>query len=552
MNFRITILASLLLLISSAAIAEDRPNILWISCEDISPNLGCYEDEYASTPNLDNLAKQGVRYTNAFTHAGVCAVLRSGVITGVYPISIGSQHMRSNIVPPPHIKCFPEYLREIGYYCTNRSKTDYQFQPPATTWDRQGGGHNDWRGREKGQPFFSVINLTICHESQIRHGEGRHRQITNKLKTEQIHDPELAGKYLPKYIPNTPAARKNWAWYHDNISEMDRQVGEILQKLDDDGLTENTLVIFWSDHGQGMPRGKRWIYDSGTHVPVIMRWPGKLAKDSVSKELMTLLDLTKTTLKVANAKTPDYLHGRNLLGDAKEPEPEYVFFHRDRMDEAYDLMRGARNKKFRYIRNYEPEKSYAQGIDYMDKMPALIEWRRLHKEGKLSDIQSHFFDVPKPLEELYEIGKDPFEVNNLAGDPAYAETLKKMREATEKWQEEVGDLGMIPEPILMSRMRPNGMQKTDKPVIKVISDSDKIVCEIKCATDGNSIAYAISNSVASKQDQKNEGRANKGKKRQVSWKLYTQPLKLKKGDVLMTKACRIGFRDSPVVRKKIE
>ena len=167
--------------------------------------------------------------------------------------------MRSRIVTPSNIKCFTEYLRAKGYYCTNRSKTDYQFEPPTTAWDRQGTQHGDWRGRGQKQPFFSVINLTACHESQIRHSEKRHQQILNKLNPEQIHDPEKAGPFLPPYIPNTPEARKNRAWYQDNISEMDRQAGNILQKLDDDGLSDNTLVVFWSDHGQGMPRGKRWI-----------------------------------------------------------------------------------------------------------------------------------------------------------------------------------------------------------------------------------------------------------------------------------------------------
>ena len=371
--------------------SEDLPNILWISCEDISPNLGCYGDSYARTPNLDQLATQGVRFDRAFTHAGVCAVLRSGVITGTYPISIGSQHMRSRIVAPPHIKCFTEYLRAKGYYCTNRSKTDYQFEPPFTAWDRQGNNHGDWKGRAKGQPFFSVINLTVCHESQIRHGEGRHDQILKNLKPEQIHDVELAAKSLPPYIPNTPESRKNWAWYHDNISEMDRQVGQILNRLKKDGLDDNTLVIFWSDHGQGMPRGKRWIYDSGTHVPVIMRWPNKLEAGSAREDIVTLLDLTATTLSIAGVKKPDHMHGRVLIGAEREKEPDYIFFHRDRMDEAYELQRGARNRRYRYIRNYEPEKTYAQGIDYMDEMPAMKKWRKLNESEQLTPAQKLWF-----------------------------------------------------------------------------------------------------------------------------------------------------------------
>ena len=512
----------------------DRPNILWISSEDISPNLGCYGDEYASTPNLDALAKQGTRFTRAFTHAGVCAVLRSGVITGVYPISIGSQHMRSRIVPPPHIKCFTEYMRAAGYYCTNRSKTDYQFNPPLTAWDKQGARHDDWRGRAKGQPFFSVINLTVCHESQIRHGENRHKQLQARLKPEQIHDPAKAGKTLPKYLPNTKSSRLNCAWYHDNISEMDRQAGEILKRRDDDGLSENTLVIFWSDHGQGMPRGKRWIFDSGTHVPVMMRWPNKLKKETVRKDLVTLLDLTKTTLAVAGAKVPDYLHGRILIGDKAEPEPEFLFFHRDRMDESYDLMRGARNRRFRYIRNYEPEKSYAQGIDYMDKMPTLIDWRRLNDEGKLNKAQSQFFKVPKAIEELYDIEKDPYEINNLAANADYKPMLEKMRKATEEWQVRIGDLGMIPEPILMRNMRPKGMETTAKPEISFKRDGDKLLCSIECKTPGSSIGYKVQ---------------NKSGQGQSQMMLYARPFEIKTTQVVIAVACRIGFKDSPRSRK---
>ena len=511
---------------------DARPNILWISCEDISPNLGCYGDSYAKTPNLDALAKQGVRFDRAFTHTGVCAILRSGVITGVYPVSIGSQHMRSRIVTPPHIKCFPEYLRGEGYYCTNRSKTDYQFEPPFTAWDRQGNKHDDWRGRAEGQPFFSVINLTVCHESQIRHGEQRHAQIKKKLKPDQIHDPEKASETLPPYIPNTPEARKNWAWYHDNISEMDRQVGQILQKLEGDGLADNTLVVFWSDHGQGMPRGKRWIYDSGTHVPVIMRWPNKLRKSSVREDLVTLIDLTATTLSVAGIDPPEYMHGRVLIGENEQPEPEYVFAHRDRMDEAYELQRSARSRGFRYIRNYEPEKTYAQGIEYMDKMPAMQQWRRLNAEGKLTPVQSHWFAQPKPIEELYDCENDPHNVVNLANDPKYASTLAKMRVATEEWQIEVGDLGMVSEPVLMERI--------NKLRVKIAAPELKFADGNLSATSttiGASITY--------------RSRAN-GK--WSPWILYSKSNRfLQDGaDLIEAKACRIGCKDSKTVRMKID
>ncbi|MGI9472412.1 MAG: sulfatase family protein, partial [Rubripirellula sp.] len=279
--------------------ADERPNILWISCEDISPNLGCYGDPHAITPNLDRLATEGVRFDRAFTSAGVCAVVRSGVITGIYPPALGSQHMRSRIIPPANVKAFAELLRASGYFTTNRSKTDYQFESTPSIWNRQGNEHNDWRDRtDDDQPFFSVVNITVCHESQIRHGEQKHAKVIAEIGKENKRDPRKVAGTIPDYLPNTPATRKDWAWYHDNITLMDKMAGALLDRLEQDGLAENTLVVFWSDHGMGLPRGKHWIYDSGTHVPIIMRWPEKTKAGSVREELMTMIDLPPTMLSV--------------------------------------------------------------------------------------------------------------------------------------------------------------------------------------------------------------------------------------------------------------
>lgn len=505
----------------------DRPNILWISCEDISPNLGCYGDPHASTPNLDALAAQGAKFTRAFTHAPVCAVVRSGIITGVYPVSIGSHHMRSRIVTPPHIRCFTEYLRTAGYFCTNRSKTDYQFDPPATAWDRQGNRHGDWREREEGQPFFSVINLTICHESQIRHGEKRHQEILAKLKPEQIHDPDKTASTLPPYLPDTPAARKNWAWYHDNISEMDRQAGDILQRLEDDGLADNTIVVYWSDHGQGMPRGKRWPYDSGTHVPVIVRWPGRIEAGSVREDLVSTIDFPATMLALAGVEVPDYMHGRVFLGEHTQPEPKHLFYHRDRMDEGIDMIRSVRDRRYRYLRNFESEKPYSQGIDYMDEMPAMRDWRRLNAEGKLRGGQKNWFAQPKPLEELYDTESDPHELNNLAGSPEHAQRLNEFRQALADWQIAVRDMGLIPEPVFMQTMRPNN--KKQRAAAVTFTETDGRVA-MACPTPGASIAWAVSRN----------GRQPR------NWKLYSGPVTAPPGATLHAKACRIGFRDSAV------
>jgi uncharacterized sulfatase len=372
----------------------------------------------------------------------------------MYPISFGGQHMRSNVPFPKGVRPFPEYLRSAGYFCTNKAKTDYQSELDLkAVWDRQGPSHSDWRERAPGQPFFSVINLTCCHESQIRHGEKIHEAVLKRLRPDQRHDPALAAKFLPPIYPNTPEARKDWAWYQDNISDMDRQAGEILKRLSDDGLSENTVVIFWSDHGRGLPRGKRWIYDSGVHVPVIARWPGHLEAGTTNDELVSTEDFTTTTLALAGVAPKSYMHGRVLIGEDKQPAPKMLFFHRDRMDEAYELMRAARDNRFKYIRNYEPERTYAQHIDYMDMMPTLVDMRRMNAAGDLNEVQSRFFSSTKPIEELYDIVADPHETVNLANRDEHRETLQNMRLALESWQIEIGDMGLIPEPIMMEMLR---------------------------------------------------------------------------------------------------
>lgn len=515
-------------LASSLGVADDRPNILWISCEDISPNLGCYADRHAITPNLDRMASQGVRYDRAFTNAGVCAVVRSSLITGMYPPSIGSQHMRSRIIPPANVKAFPELLRAAGYFTSNRSKTDYQFESTASIWDRQGPKHNDWRERaDKDQPFFSIVNFTVSHESQVRHSEKRHAEVIKTIGTSNQHDPIECADTMPDFMPNTPAARKNWAWYHDNITLMDQMVGEVLDRLEEDGLADNTLIFFWGDHGMGLPRGKRWIYDTGTLVPLLAKWPDKLPVESARKDLVTLMDLVPTTLAVAGIDVPDYMHGR-VLFNADQPddvskEPPYLFFHRDRMDEVYELQRAARDRRWKYIRNFEPEKTYSQRLDYMDEMPMMQDWRRLHAEGKLTGGQANWFAATKPIEELYDTEKDPWELTNLADGPQYAERLARMRAATENWQVEIGDTGLIPEAVMMESMKPNGdTPQTDAPVVTVNAEQ----LAIECSTPGSSIVYRT-----------------RDRDGWTDWMLYTKSLPLPDVTV-QAMACRLGFSDS--------
>ena len=433
----------------------ERPNVLWISCEDMSPNLGCWGDTYAVTPNLDRLAAQGVRYTNVFAHAGVCAPARSGIITAMYPTTIGTHHMRCQGVPPVHVKCFPEYLRAAGYYCTNNRKTDYQFEAPLTAWD-ENGPRAHWRNRGGGQPFFAVFNMTTTHESQIRNfSKGMQDRIAN-LEPHEKHN--LAEAVVPPYYPDTPATRRDWAQYYDIITLMDKQAGEFLKEIEAAGLADDTIVWFWADHGRGLPRAKRWIYDSGIHVPLIIRVPEKWRRiampanpsafkpGTVNDELVAFLDFGPTVLSLAGVKVPDYMQGRPFLGGQKASARRYVFAARDRMDEAYDLIRAVRDQRYKYIRNYMAHVTYGQDIEYMNQMPMMQEMRRLNAEDKLVGPQKQYFRKTKPIEELYDTLGDPHEVNDLADDPEYKDVLERMRSVHMQWTKETGDVGLIPEP----------------------------------------------------------------------------------------------------------
>ena len=519
-----------------------RPNILWISAEDLSPDLGCYGDTYSRTPNLDKLASQGVRYTNAFSSAPVCAPSRSAMITGMYPTTIGSLHMRSKAVPPPGVKAFTEYLRAVGYYCTNNAKTDYNFEappanrPPDTVWDETSRSAH-WRNRpDKSQPFFAVFNHEVTHEGQVRSDDATYAKNTAALKPEDFHDPAKA--VLPPYYPDTPVVRKTWARYYDLITALDYQVTKLLNQLEEDGLAENTIVFFWGDHGRGLTRGKRWVYDSGIRVPLTVRWPGKIRPGAVEDRLVSLMDLGPTVLSLAGAKVPEHMQGQAFLGEQQAKPREYVFAHRDRMDETYDMMRAVRDQRYKYIKNFYPGRPYAQYIAYMDEMPILKEMRRLYKDhmnalspdyGKaLNDTQLIFFKPEKPPEELYDTTVDPHEIKNLASSPQHQEVLKRMRGVLERWQKETVDLGLVPEMELRERMRPGGVwQKVAQPVVSEAGDK----LRVSCSTEGSSIAYTTE-----------EGR-------NARWQLYNGELALKRPATLKVKGCRFGYLDSEEVVK---
>jgi N-sulfoglucosamine sulfohydrolase len=353
-----------------------RPNVLWISTEDINADLGCYGDDYADTPNLDRLAASGVRYDNAFTHAGVCAPVRSGTITGMYPVNIGTSNLRSMGVLPDYFMCFTVYLRLGGYYCTHDSKTDYQFNAPASAWDEcKRKAH--YRGRAKGQSFFHIRNFTNTHESKIR----------NKY-SELQHDPDKA--VVPPYYPNTAVTRKDWARYHDIITAMDSLAQGVLNELKKAGLADDTIVWFWGDHGRGLPRAKRWVYDSGMRIPLIVYVPpkyrayagGGVDAGTVKDDLISSIDFAPTMLSLCGVDIPKHLQGKAFLGPQKaKVKSEYIFGARDRIDEAYDMVRAVNDKRFKYIRNFMSYVPYAVHVDYMNQMPTMQELRKLDAAG---------------------------------------------------------------------------------------------------------------------------------------------------------------------------
>lgn len=535
---------------AGGATAQQKwPNILWISTEDISPDLGCYGDPYAVTPNLDRFAAEGVRYTNAFATAPVCAPSRSAIITAMYATTIGSMHMRSKAVPPAGVKAFTEYLRAAGYYCTNNSKTDYNFEappahrPPDTVWDETSSTAH-WRNRpDKSQPFFAVFNIMVTHESQVRVPDEPYRKNTARLRPEQFHDPAKAK--LPPYYPDTPLVRKDWARYADNITAMDYLVGDLLRQLEEDGLAGNTVVFFWGDHGRGLPRSKRFVYDSGLRVPLIVRWPGQLRAGTTDDELVCLFDLGPTALSLAGVPVPAYMQARAFLGPQKQAPREYAFAHRDRMDEAHDMSRSVMGKRYHYIRNFHPDRPYFQYLDYLEEMPTMKELRRLHKDhynalspdyGKaLTPAQLRLMEGAKPLEELYDVTADPHEINNLAASPQHQAILERMRAALDEWQRETKDLGSVPEMELRERMRPGGVwQRVTAPSVRERGDGSSIKATLTSPTEGASIAYTTDTGA------------------KPHWRLYTGELTLKRPVTLRAKACRLGYLDSEEITKRYE
>jgi uncharacterized sulfatase len=427
----------------SKAHSADHPNILWITSEDNGPELGCYGDSYADTPNIDAIAQKGVRFMNCWSNAPVCAPARTTLISGMWPTSLGAQHMRSEVTMPKNLQLYPEVLRQAGYFCTNQSKTDYNLAVDVNELWNQCGKKAHWRDRPDGTPFFSVFNFTVSHESKIR----------SRPHT-PIHDP--AGVSVPPFHPDLPEVRRDWAQYYDKVTEMDRQVGKLLRQLEKDGLADDTIVFYYGDHGTGMPRGKRWLYQTGLHVPLIVHVPEKFRdlvnfdfeKGGTNDELVGFIDLAPTVLSLAGANIPALYQGRAFMGPARTDPPETMFGFRDRMDEVYDCSRAVRTKDYLYIRNWKPHRAQGEFLDYMFQTPTTQVWKAAFDAGQLNAAQSYFWQ-PKLSEELYDLNSDPHQIHNLVADEDNSEILQRLRNALKNWTVETGDLGLIPEALVI-------------------------------------------------------------------------------------------------------
>lgn len=533
-----------------------RPNVLWIMAEDINPHLGCYGEKLVHTPNIDWIAAHGVRYTKAFTVAGVCAPSRAGIITGMYSTSIGTEHMRQaksltpypgvpfyNAVPPPYVKALPEYLRADGYFCTNNRKTDYQFGEPFTVWD----DHNTaahWRNRPAGAPFFSVFTFEITHEINVWPDSTKWRFFrefgvdTNRLANDVKKRPRIPeSRYvrpenvvLPPYYPDDPVVRSDYARHLTNINRLDTQVGQLLDQLREDKLLEKTIIVFMGDNGDGLPRAKRWLTDSGIRVPLLVYVPdalkpfvkGKTA--GVDEQLVSFIDLAPTTTALLGVPAPKHWQGRAFLGQRALTAPrKFVHAARDRMDDRYDRIRAVRDARYTYIRNFNPEKPYTQKLDFQWQMPLMQAILKRERAGTLTPVQSYWLFRPKPVEELYDAETDPHQVNNLAADPRQKARLAVMRAEMDRWLAKTGDWGAMPETEQAEKMWPGNKQPPTAP--PVFSKNARNQWVLTCPTEGASIGYRLP-----------------GEKR---WRLYMGPVTA--SGPVEAKAVRYGYAESPTV-----
>jgi len=520
------------------------PNIVWISVEDMGPVLSIYGNEALNTPNIDRLAKEGVKYTNAYATVGVCAPSRFSIITGMYPTRLGAHNMRTGdhnnfkwpedvkfrqekgvidksgvnipdyeVVTPSYVKPFTEYLRAEGYYCVNDNKCDYQFNAPFTAWDDVFGG-GSYNNAPYGAPFFYVKNYYTTHESRI---------WMRKDKPITVNPDDIP---VPDYYPDIPMVRNDIARKYSNIEALDKEVGQLLEQLEADGVLENSVIFFWSDHGGNLLRQKRAVGDSGLHVPLIIRYPDGYRAGEIENRMVSLMDLGPTVLSMAGIQPPDHMDGKAFEGVFEQPPRKYIFGSADRFDECTDMQRSVLDGRFVYIKNFMPERPLIYRNKYREQIPMNKHLIELDSLDMLKGDAAYIFMKSKPIEELYDLESDPYEVHNLATDSIYSQKLKELRVQLKQWQTSIDDKGFIPEHELIETFWPNMKQpKTDD--VLIITNEQNLT--LSCKTEGASIGFQLGDDIGSKY-----------------WQLYTKPVEIKPNEKIRARAIRIGYKASNI------
>ncbi|CAA0111717.1 Arylsulfatase [Halioglobus japonicus] len=527
-----------------------RPNILLLMAEDMSGRVGAFGDSVAVTPHLDALAGEGVRYTNTFTTAGVCAPSRAAHILGMHQISTGTQYMRSSTrpegsyysVPPENAKAYPELLRAGGYYTYTDHKLDYQFSAvfahsgPPSIWDIEGGTATDWDKRAAGQPFFGFISFMVTHESgvfpplgampnsathfvmQLMRWYSQDRPVDEVVKSQDVA--------VPPYYPDTPLVRADMARHYNNIAYMDEEVGAILTQLELAGLADSTIVIWTTDHGDGLPRGKRELFDSGIKVPMIIRWPQGFRPDgmkpgALEERLISFVDLGPTILSLAGVPVPANMHGRDFAQKSSAPN-EYIYASRDRIDELEDRQRAVRDTRYKYIRSWYPAVPGGTDLAFRDNIEMVREMRAMYDAGQLNAVQRQWYEPPGE-ERLFDLELDPFEVHDVSGDLQYRDVLKRMRGAMDAWLTRVDDWSDESESAMVARFEPDGKRRvTPAPTLSFSAES----LVISPAERGHSLEYRIDDG---------------------DWQLYTGPARVRRSSEIEARAVRYGWEESEIV-----
>jgi len=476
---RIVLLIVLLVIFHSACKEQSLPppNILWITNEDTGPAWGCYGDNYAITPNIDHLAKSDGAYIfeQAFSNAPVCAPARSTLITGMYATSLGTQHLRSEIPVPEDLKILPELLKEYGYYTTNNSKTDYNFNPSGRWHENDGDAH--WQNRPDGKPFFSVFNFGITHEG--------HTNDLNPNDTEilsQLHTPSEA--ILPPYFPNNESFRDIWAHMSDLMTVFDQEVGNLIQQLKENDEYENTIIFIFSDHGFGLPRYKRWLHNSGLHVPFVLYVPPKYKHlvsglpQSIVNQMVSFVDFAPTVLQLAGIKANERMEGKSFLDLAKD-QKEYTYGYRSRADDCYDVSRSIYDGRYLYIRHYMPHKPYMQNAIIFNKGKASYDALFAARETEDFPEESKRMFERKPIAELYDLKRDPYELNNLIEQEAFSDIADTLHEGLMEWMIKYHDTGLLNEADMMMRSKGESVfemarNETKFPVREILEAAERV------------------------------------------------------------------------------